>query len=237
MSCPVRLGRDRACEAGRRQSGAGRGRECWRGAAAEGGDKAGGKEGAPASESLDTTESEPAKIEEEIAGPKTQRPTTTLSWQDIVVVPRKPFLKGGRLEIAPFAGLTINDNLIRHYVFGRRPELLPDRRALGRSAGTVLRQAAVDAGRAGRPAVQSHVDDEPVPLRRRVQHGLRPRVREVRLVQPLDRPLGDLGVGGVGATITEVIARDPAEQGVAFKNTALTPNVGHRDPLLPDATG
>jgi outer membrane beta-barrel protein len=49
--------------------------------------------------------------------PKTKAPTT-LSWQDIVVVPRKAFLKGGRLEMAPFAGVSINDNLIRHYAFG-----------------------------------------------------------------------------------------------------------------------
>ena len=43
---------------------------------------------------------------------------TTLSWQDIVVVPRKAFLKGGRFEFAPFSGVSINDNLIRHYSFG-----------------------------------------------------------------------------------------------------------------------
>jgi outer membrane beta-barrel protein len=43
---------------------------------------------------------------------------TTLSWQDIVVVPRKAFLKGGRVELAPFSGVSINDNLIRHYAFG-----------------------------------------------------------------------------------------------------------------------
>ena len=95
-------------------------------AGGEGGDKAGGAEGdkaggkeAPASESLDVSgDQEPAKLDEDITGPKAQRPTTTLSWQDIVVVPRKAFLKGGRLELAPFAGVTVNDNLIRHYVFG-----------------------------------------------------------------------------------------------------------------------
>ncbi|HVU51311.1 MAG TPA: outer membrane beta-barrel domain-containing protein [Polyangia bacterium] len=43
---------------------------------------------------------------------------TTLSWQDIVVVPRKAFLKGGRFEFAPFSGISVNDNLIRHYAFG-----------------------------------------------------------------------------------------------------------------------
>ena len=94
--------------------------------------------------------------------------------------PARPFLKGGRAEFAPFAGLTVNDNLIRHYVFGARLQLLPDRRAVGRAAGSVLRQAADHAGGARRPAVQPHVDDEPLPLRRHVQHGLRSRLREVR---------------------------------------------------------
>ena len=40
------------------------------------------------------------------------------SWEDIVVVPRKAFLKKSRLELAPFAGITLNDPLIRHYSFG-----------------------------------------------------------------------------------------------------------------------
>jgi outer membrane beta-barrel protein len=39
-------------------------------------------------------------------------------WEDIVVVPRKAFLKKYRLEVAPFAGITLNDPLIRHYSFG-----------------------------------------------------------------------------------------------------------------------
>jgi outer membrane beta-barrel protein len=50
--------------------------------------------------------------------PPKDKALTTLSWQDIVVVPRKAFLKGGRAEFAPFSGITLNDNLIRHYVFG-----------------------------------------------------------------------------------------------------------------------
>ena len=43
---------------------------------------------------------------------------TRRSWDDIVVVPRKAFLKGGRLELAPFTALSVNDVLIRHYSFG-----------------------------------------------------------------------------------------------------------------------
>lgn len=49
---------------------------------------------------------------EQPTGPRTK------SWEDIVVVPRKAFLKGGRLELAPFSSITLNDVLIRHYAFG-----------------------------------------------------------------------------------------------------------------------
>jgi outer membrane beta-barrel protein len=43
---------------------------------------------------------------------------TPLSWQDIVVVIRKPFLKVRRTELLPFVGTTMNDNMIRHYTIG-----------------------------------------------------------------------------------------------------------------------
>jgi len=43
---------------------------------------------------------------------------TPLSWQDIVVVVRKPFLKSHRTELMPFVGTSMNDNMIRHYTVG-----------------------------------------------------------------------------------------------------------------------
>jgi len=43
---------------------------------------------------------------------------TPLSWQDIVVVVRKPFLKSHRTELFPFVGTSMNDNMIRHYTVG-----------------------------------------------------------------------------------------------------------------------
>ena len=43
---------------------------------------------------------------------------TPLSWKDIVVVIRKPFLKVRRTELNPFVGTTMNDNMIRHYTIG-----------------------------------------------------------------------------------------------------------------------
>jgi len=50
-----------------------------------------------------------------VAGPVKKTP---LSWQDIVVVIRKPFLKVRRTELLPFFGTTMNDNMIRHYTVG-----------------------------------------------------------------------------------------------------------------------
>lgn len=41
-----------------------------------------------------------------------------VSWSDIVVVPRKAFLKRKRLELQPFFSSTINDNMIAHRGLG-----------------------------------------------------------------------------------------------------------------------
>jgi outer membrane beta-barrel protein len=43
---------------------------------------------------------------------------TPLSWKDILVVVRKPFLKARRTEFYPFIGTTMNDNMVRHYTLG-----------------------------------------------------------------------------------------------------------------------
>jgi outer membrane beta-barrel protein len=43
---------------------------------------------------------------------------TPVSWKDIVVVVRKPFLKVRRTELFPFVGITMNDNMIRHEALG-----------------------------------------------------------------------------------------------------------------------
>ncbi len=52
------------------------------------------------------------------AGATPEAASAKKTWEDIVVVPRKAFLKSGRLELAPFTGITVNDLLIRHYAFG-----------------------------------------------------------------------------------------------------------------------
>ena len=43
---------------------------------------------------------------------------TPLSWKDILVVVRKPFLKLRRTELYPFTSVSMNDNMITHYTIG-----------------------------------------------------------------------------------------------------------------------
>jgi len=43
---------------------------------------------------------------------------TPISWKDILVVVRKPFLKLRRTELYPFTAVTMNDNMITHYTIG-----------------------------------------------------------------------------------------------------------------------
>lgn len=43
---------------------------------------------------------------------------TPVSWKDILVVIRKPFLKTHRTEFQPMLGMTMNDNMVQHYGLG-----------------------------------------------------------------------------------------------------------------------
>ena len=78
---------------------------------------AGDDAAAAPTESLDDDPTKGTKVDENAETAKPVK-VSTGSWADIVVVPRKPFLKGSRFEVAPFTGLSINDNLVRHYAFG-----------------------------------------------------------------------------------------------------------------------
>lgn len=62
--------------------------------------------------------SELAATEEQTAvkaGPVTKTP---ISWKDILVVVRKPFLKVRRTEFRPMTGISMNDNMVRHVSLG-----------------------------------------------------------------------------------------------------------------------
>jgi len=191
-----------------------------------GGDKAAGGEAAPASESLDTTgEAAPTTIEEEIGGPKPQRPTTTLTWQDIVVVPRKQFLKSGRLEIAPIAGITVNDNLIRHYMFAVDLNyFLTDALWVGLQGQYFVKQLSTQAELVG-------LQFNRISTMNRYLYGGQFNMGYVPVYGKFawfNRSIIHWEIwalGGIGVTLTENISRDPADQdSKAFKNTAMTPS-------------
>jgi outer membrane beta-barrel protein len=186
-----------------------------------------GKEGAPASESLDTTGDEQvAKVEEEITGPKSQRPTTTLSWQDIVVVPRKAFLKGGRFEIAPIAGVTVNDNLIRHYMFAVDLNFfLTDALWIGVQGQYFVKQLTTQADLVGLQFNRLSTMNRYL-YGGALNFGYVPVYGKFAWFNKSILHWEIWASAGFGVTLTEVIARDPADQGNAFKNTSLTPNFG-----------
>jgi outer membrane beta-barrel protein len=195
-------------------------------AAAEGGDKSAGA--APASESLDTSgEGEPGKIEESLTEPKKQGPTTTLSWQDIVVVPRKQFIKSGRLELAPLAGVTVNDNLIRHYMFGLDINyFLTDALWVGLQGQYFVKQLSTQAELVG-------LQFNRISTMNRYLYGAAFNMGYVPVYGKFawfNKSIVHWEIwasAGVGPTFTEVISRNPADQNSkAFKNTALTPNFG-----------
>jgi outer membrane beta-barrel protein len=196
-------------------------------AAAAGGDT-GGNQAAPASESLDTTgEAEPAKIEEEIGGPKTQRPTTQLTWQDIVVVPRKAFIKSGRLEVAPLAGVTVNDNLIRHYMFGADLNyFLTDALWVGVQGQYFVKQLSAQADLVGLQFNRISTMNRYI-WGASFNMGYVPVYGKFALFNRSILHWEIWASAGVGPTFTETITRNPADQdSKGFKNTALTPNFG-----------
>ncbi len=196
-------------------------------AAAQDNQAAGSKEAAPAAgESLDTDETQAGKVEEDVGAPKATVKTSTLSWNDIVVVPRKQFLKGGRFEFEPFVGITVNDNLIRHYVLGGEINyFLTDVFWVGLQGQYFIHQLTNEEELLGS------------------EYNLAPTLNEYKYGGALNfgyvpvygkfaflnRKIVSWEIwasAGIGVTITKVIPRDPANDFLAFQNTDLTPNVG-----------
>lgn len=149
---------------------------------------------------------------------------TPLSWQDIVVVIRKPFLKVRRTELFPFVGTTMNDNMIRHYAAGGElAYYLTDVLAVGVEGQYYL-----------------HSFQEPYDLVARQARRL-PTLNEYKWSAALDFhyvPIyGKFAIldhklvtwesfftAGIGAGESEVIPRDTAFPG--FTNLLIMPNVG-----------
>ena len=187
---------------------------------------AGGKEAAAPSESLERDETQPGKVEEDLGGTKAARPTSTGSWADIVVVPRKAFLKGGRFEFQPFTGITVNDSLIRHYVLGVDLNyFLTDVFWIGLQGQYFIHQLTNQEELVGSeynraPTLNQYLYGGAL------NFGYVPVYGKFALFNRSILSWEIWASAGVGVTFTKVIPRDPANDAFAFQNTDITPNVG-----------
>jgi len=147
-----------------------------------------------------------------------------VSWQDIVVVVRKPFLKVGRVELLPTWGVTMNDNIIQHVQFnGMLNYWLTDALAVGVEGGLYVKNLREPFDLVARQARR-------LPTVNKYNFGAALDFHYVPVYGKfavLDKHLihwESFFTAGVGFTQSEVIPRDPALQ--PFKNFLITPNVG-----------
>lgn len=149
---------------------------------------------------------------------------TKKSWEDIVVVPRKAFLKDGRLELSPFTGVSLNDVLIRHY-------------SLGGDLNYYLTDA-FSIGVQGQYFVKERTDRESIvglqynriPTLNKYKYsgalnfGYVPGYGKFTLFNKYIFHWDVLASAGVGVIWTEIIPRVAGDQ--TFVNTNIAPNVG-----------
>ncbi len=149
---------------------------------------------------------------------------TRTSWQDIVVVVRKPFLKSGRLELLPTWGSTMNDNIIRHFQFAMQLNYyLTDVLAVGLEGDLYVKDLREPFDLVARQARR-------LPTVNKYKYGGSLNFHYVPVYGKfavLDKHIitwEAYFTAGVGFTQSEVLPRDPAFRG--FKNFLVTPNVG-----------
>jgi outer membrane beta-barrel protein len=163
------------------------------------------------------------KSVEEATGVAAVKTSTTLSWQDIVVVPRKRFLKGGRFEFAPFTGISVNDILIRHYVFGLDLNyFLTDVLWIGLQGNYYIKALTEREGLIG-------LQYNRIPTLNKYKYGgalnvgYVPVYGKFALFNKSILHWEIFASAGVGVTQTEVIPRNQSY--APFTNLSLTPNV------------
>jgi outer membrane beta-barrel protein len=149
---------------------------------------------------------------------------TQVSWQDVVVVMRKPFLKQNRLELIPSWGVTLNDNMIRHIEFnGQLNYWLTDVLAVGAElqlfAHTFLEPYDLVAQ-----------DYRRLPTLNKYNFGgalnfhYVPIYAKFAVLNKFIVHWEGMFTAGVGFTQSEIIPRDPAFP--SWTNFLITPNVG-----------
>jgi outer membrane beta-barrel protein len=147
-----------------------------------------------------------------------------VSWQDIVVVVRKPFLKLSRLEFMPTWGVTMNDNIIQHYQFaGNMNYYLTDVLSVGIEGQYFVKNLREPFDLVARQARR-------LPTVNKYKYGAAlnfhyvPIYAKFAVFNEHVVHWESFFTAGVGFTQSEVLPRDPAL--LPFENFLITPNVG-----------
>ncbi|HEY4185294.1 MAG TPA: outer membrane beta-barrel domain-containing protein [Polyangia bacterium] len=191
-------------------------------AGAAGGDAADTGAAVDTSGELDLSDKGEQTTEE--GGAAAVKSSSTLTWQDIVVIPRKRFLKGGRFELAPFTGISVNDILIQHYVFGVDLNyFMTDALSVGLQGNYYIKHLTDREADVG-------LQYDRIPTLNRylwgaaLNFGYVPAYGKFALFNKSILSWEIVASAGVGVTQTEIIPRDVSLS--SFQNFALTPNVG-----------
>ncbi|MEZ4404660.1 MAG: outer membrane beta-barrel domain-containing protein [Kofleriaceae bacterium] len=154
----------------------------------------------------------------------TSRDVKPVSWKDIVVVMRKPFLKLGRTDLMPFLATTMNDNMVRHVAAGAEINyFLTDVLAVGVEGQYFSKSFREPFDLVGRQARR-------LPTVNKYNFAAALNFHYVPVYGKfavLDKHLihwETYFTAGVGVTQSEVIPRDPRFP--AFSSILVTPNIG-----------
>jgi outer membrane beta-barrel protein len=161
----------------------------------------------------------PASEDEPVGG--TEGPSY---WKDIKVVPRKLILKQKRFELMPVFGMTLNDNLIKHYLIGGGFQYhITDVLSFGLSGHYYLynltdRNYLVGLQQRVLPTLNKYIFSATADASYMIAYG-KFAVHNKFILQ-----FGAFFSGGVGVTMTEVIPRNAAHE--PWQNYNVTVHVG-----------
>ncbi|MEZ4359373.1 MAG: outer membrane beta-barrel domain-containing protein [Kofleriaceae bacterium] len=154
-------------------------------------------------------------------GPVTRTP---VSWKDILVVIRKPFLKVRRVEMLPFVGTTMNDNMLRHYSVGAQLNYyLTDVLAFGVEGQLYVSQPREPFDLIGRQARRLPTVNE-YNWSGALNFHYVPVYGKFAILDKHLVTWEAFFTAGIGAAQSQVIERDVNYPG--FKNFLIQPNVG-----------
>ncbi|MGM0596538.1 MAG: outer membrane beta-barrel domain-containing protein, partial [Myxococcota bacterium] len=145
-------------------------------------------------------------------------------WSDIKVVPRKLILKQQRMELIPYMGMTMNDNLIRHILVGGEfSYYMSDALSFGVGGHAFLKQQTDRAYLTGLqqralPTLNQYLYSFTLNSSYEAAYG-KMAVHNKKILQ-----WGIFLTGGVGITGTEIIPRNAGHE--PWQNTNITIQIG-----------